>query len=186
MSIGKIALALSKVQAEMRGAKKDSKNPFFKSSYADLESVWEACRELLSKNELSVAQTMSVVDGKNALTTILMHSSGESISGTQLINSKADDPQANGSAITYARRYGLAAIVGVIQVDDDGEAASGRESNDGKAAEVSATASEQPVGSSSAPMCCGKSMSISNFPDKKLGPVNPWYCFSCKAKVARV
>lgn len=126
-TIGKLALALSKAQAELKGAVKDSANQFFKSKYADLESCWEACKEALSKNELSVSQVMGFIpEAGPTLTTTLMHSSGEWIEGTQPLCAKGVTPQDLGSAISYARRYGLAAIVGVVQVDDDGNAASGR------------------------------------------------------------
>jgi hypothetical protein len=117
--------ALSKAQSEMHGAIKNSTNPFFKSSYADLESVWEAIREPLTKNGLSVVQTTKMLpEGQLALITTLAHSSGESIVGEYPILANDDSPQAIGSAITYARRYALAAIVGVHQTDDDGNAAS--------------------------------------------------------------
>lgn len=126
-SIGKLALALSKLQGEMEGAAKDSSNPFFKSKYTSLEGVWDACKALLSKNELSVSQVMGFTpEAGPTLTTTLMHSSGEWIEGTQPLCAKGATPQDLGSAISYARRYGLAAIVGVVQVDDDGNAASGR------------------------------------------------------------
>ena len=119
-SITKLAAALSKAQSQITGALKDSKNSFFNSKYADLESVWEACRKPLADNELSVSQVFS----GESLTTILMHSSGEWISGDCPLFMKSKDPQQLGSASTYARRYGLAAIVGVIQVDDDANLAS--------------------------------------------------------------
>jgi len=101
-------------------AKKDSKNPFFKSSYADLSSVWEACKEALTQNGLAVVQTMSSDNAQPMLDTILLHKSGQYIGGTQLLELKErNNPQAMGSAITYARRYGLASLVGVISDEDD-------------------------------------------------------------------
>lgn len=125
--IGALAKALSKVQAEVQGAIKDSKNPFFKSSYANLESCWAALKEPLHKNGLSIAQTMGFIQGAGpTMVTTLMHESGEWISGEQPIFPKTNTPQELGSAITYSRRYGLAAITGLIQIDDDGEAAEGR------------------------------------------------------------
>jgi hypothetical protein len=124
-SIGKLAAALAKAQSEIKGAKKDAENPFFKSSYADLASTWEACREALSKNELAIAQTTEIHDGTIVLKTILMHSSGESITGILpvLVGEKASSQQL-GSTITYNRRYALAAMVGVAPEDDDGNTAS--------------------------------------------------------------
>lgn len=121
-TLGKLAEALSKAQGAMSGALKDSTNPFFKSRYADLESVWSACRKALADNELSVIQTTDYDAGVRVITT-LVHSSGEWIRGTLPIMAKDETPQGIGSAITYARRYALAAIVGVYQTDDDAEAA---------------------------------------------------------------
>lgn len=119
--------ALSKAQSEIRGAVKDSANPFFKSKYADLESVWEACRAALTSNGLSVIQTTEYqVEAGTCVVTTLGHSSGQWIKGTLPIMAIKNDPQGIGSAITYARRYALAGIVGIVQVDDDGESAMGR------------------------------------------------------------
>lgn len=118
--------ALSKVQSELRGAKKDSANPFFKSSYADLESCWSAAREPLSKNGLCVVQTTAVENGEPGVITTLGHSSGQWIRGFLPLSMEKKDPQKQGSAITYARRYAFAAIIGLIQVDDDGESAMDR------------------------------------------------------------
>jgi len=118
-AIGKLTLALSKVQAQLKPAKENSKNPFFKSSYADLGSVWDSVRDLLADNELAVIQMPTDVGG---LTTILSHSSGEYISSTMYIPSK-EDAHGVGSAISYARRYALASIIGVVTGDDDGNGA---------------------------------------------------------------
>ena len=122
---GKLAAALAKAQSEIKGAKKDAENPFFKSTYADLASTWEACREALSKNELAVAQPTDLLDGQMILRTVLLHSSGESITGILpiMVGEKATAQQV-GSAITYCRRYALAAMVGVAPEDDDGNSAS--------------------------------------------------------------
>ena len=130
--INELATALAKAQGDLKGAKKDSKNPFFHSSYADLASVWDACREPLSKNGLSVVQTTDWVVGEEhclLLLTTLLHSSGQWITGKLLIKPVKDDPQGLGSAITYARRYALSAIVGVAAEDDDAESAMGRKSS---------------------------------------------------------
>lgn len=124
--------ALVKVQAEMRGAKKDSENPFFNASYADLESCWDACRIPLTKNGFSVIQTTDSEGDSDFLVTTLAHTSGQWIRGKlRLFVSGKKDAQALGSAITYARRYGLASIVGLIQTDDDGELAMGRANTGG-------------------------------------------------------
>lgn len=130
-SIANLAQCLSVVQGKLEYAKKDSANPFFKSKYADLESVWDACRDLLASNGLSVSQfpgTYSELDKSMSLTTILMHSSGEWISQEMSVPVSKVDAQGAGSALTYMRRYALAAVVGVVQADDDGNAASNPQS----------------------------------------------------------
>lgn len=124
--INEIAAALSKAQAVIAGAAKDSENPFFKSKYADLASVWDACRKPLTDNGLSVAQTAAADDGHVGVTTILMHASGQWIADRLVMKPTKDDPQGIGSCITYARRYALAAMVGVAPEDDDGNAASAK------------------------------------------------------------
>ena len=124
-SIANLAKALSIVQGKLTYAKKDSANPFFKSKYADLESVWDACRDLLSDNGLAVVQLPGeYFEGTMALTTIITHSSGEWISQQMSLPVTKPDAQGAGSAFTYMRRYALAAVVGVVQADDDGNAAS--------------------------------------------------------------
>jgi hypothetical protein len=124
-SIANLAKALSIVQGKLTYAKKDSANPFFKSKYADLESVWDACRELLAENNLSVMQFPGeFIDGCMSLNTILAHSSGEWIGQEMSVPVTKPDAQGAGSALTYMRRYALAAVVGVVQADDDGNAAS--------------------------------------------------------------
>ena len=125
-SIKELALALSKAQAAMKGAVKDSTNPFFKSNYADLESVWEACRKPLTDNGLSVIQMPNIVDGKVSIETMLAHSSGEWVSSSISAQPAKTDPQSIGSVISYLRRYSLAAVAGVYQTDDDAEQAQGR------------------------------------------------------------
>lgn len=126
-NIGNLAAALAKAQGAMKGATRDSSNPYFKSKYADLASVWEACREALTANELAIMQTNKQTDGLTVvIETTLAHSSGEWMtSDLTMVPTKAD-PQGIGSCITYARRYALAAMVGVAPEDDDGNAASGK------------------------------------------------------------
>ena len=123
-TIKDLAAALSKAQGQIEGAKKDSENPHFRSKYADLASVWEACREALSASGLAVVQSPGpVADGRMEMTTQLVHSSGQWMRGTLTIPLGKVDAQAYGSATTYARRYALAAFVGVAPEDDDGNAA---------------------------------------------------------------
>ena len=137
-SIANLTLALSIVQGKMTHAIKDSANPFFKSKYADLESVWDVCRSLLSENGLAVMQFPGDINfvqlekengdiniaTKMSLTTIISHKSGEFISQEMSVPVTKADAQGAGSALTYMRRYALAAVVGVVQADDDGNAAS--------------------------------------------------------------
>jgi hypothetical protein len=124
-SIKELATALSKVQGELTYAKKDSANPFFKSRYADLESVWDACRSLMATNGLSVIQMPgNYFEGRMWLVTRLCHSSGEWIEQEMSVPVQKADAQGAGSALTYMRRYALAAFIGVVQADDDGNAAS--------------------------------------------------------------
>jgi hypothetical protein len=125
-SIAALAAALSKAQADITGALKDSANPFFKSKYADLASCWDACRSQLAANNLAVIQTTEIGETGAVLVTTLAHSSGEWMRGYLPILSKDAGPQGQGSGITYARRYALAAIVGLAQIDDDAEAAQAR------------------------------------------------------------
>jgi hypothetical protein len=125
-SIVNLAKAMVLVQSEIKGAVKDAANPFYKSKYANLESVWEACRLPLTKNGFSVIQTTEGgADGEFLITTLL-HSSGEWMEGRYRLTPVKNDPQAVGSALTYARRYSLAAMVGVVQCDDDAESAMDR------------------------------------------------------------
>lgn len=121
--IGELVAALAKVQGQLQPAVKDSTNPFFQSKYADLLSVWESCRALLSSNGLAVIQTTAPHDNMVSVVTTLAHTSGQWIRGTLTLKPVKNDPQGAGSALTYARRYALAAIVGVAPEDDDGNAA---------------------------------------------------------------
>jgi hypothetical protein len=133
--LGKLLEALARAQAIMQGAIQDSSNPFFKSTYADLTSVWEACRDPLTKNGLSVIQTTQIINGQNCLVSILGHLSGQWIKSVLEIKPSKPDIQSLGSAITYCRRYALSALVGVCPVDDDGESTMDRKKKESKAIE---------------------------------------------------
>jgi len=123
-SIDQLAIALCEAQSEMRHAKKDSQNPFFKSKYADLTSIVEAVKEVSHKNGLSYSQIGIPSDGAG-VRTILMHKSGQWLASDVCVKPVKEDPQSFGSAMTYARRYGLQAIYGLsAEEDDDGNAAS--------------------------------------------------------------
>lgn len=140
-SIKELATALSKAQGEVEGAVKGKTNPAFRSKYADLASVWEACREALVSNGLSVIQSPGeLVEGKSmAMTTMLLHSSGQWIKDRLTIPLGKIDAHGYGSATTYARRFALAAFVGVAPEDDDGNAAAKPKPNGEKASEQSIT-----------------------------------------------
>ncbi len=128
-AINELAAALSKAQGEMQAAIKDKVNPFFKSSYADLGSVWDAARPVLSKYGLCVMQTTEIsADGSQIImVTTLAHTSGQWVKSFLPLNPAKNDSQGVGAAMTYLRRYSLSAIVGVVcDEDDDGETVSGR------------------------------------------------------------
>lgn len=122
-----LAAALAAAQAEIRAAPKAKTNPHFKSRYADLDDCWDAAREPLSKNGLAVTQ-WPVTDGaKVTIVTILLHKSGQFLSGELGLQAMDGKPQAVGSAITYGRRYAFSSAVGITSdEDDDGNAGSGR------------------------------------------------------------
>jgi hypothetical protein len=122
-SIEKLALALCAAQGEMGGAVKGSANPFFKSSYADLTSVIKAIKEPCFKNGLSYVQLPHRDGNSIGVVTRLIHTSGQWIEHEFTLPMVKGDPQAAGSAITYARRYALQALFGIPAVDDDSESA---------------------------------------------------------------
>jgi hypothetical protein len=123
-SIKELATALAKAQGEIKGALKDSANPFFKSKYADLSSVVEAIRGPLAVHGLSYVQIAHDSDNSAKIETLILHNSGEWLScGAVSVPVSKADAQGFGSAMTYARRYGLSAAFGVAPEDDDGNAA---------------------------------------------------------------
>ena len=135
-SIKNLASALCKAQEEMGGAVKESKNPFFKSDYADLTSVIKAIKEPFANNGLSYTQFPTNDEGRIGVVTMLMHESGEYLEHSYTLPTTKADPQAAGSAITYARRYALQSIAGIPTADDDAESAMIR-NNQSKTAVVS-------------------------------------------------
>jgi hypothetical protein len=123
-SITKVAAALVKAQSEMSNAKKGATNPFFKSKYADLNSIREAALPVLNAHGITIIQPTCVLDGVNYVETILLHESGEYISSlTQIVVDKMNDAQKHGSGLSYARRYALQSIVCLGAEDDDANAA---------------------------------------------------------------
>jgi hypothetical protein len=125
-TIGALAAALAKAQGEIKGAIKDSANPFFKSKYADLTSVKDACQEALTKYNIAVIQGPRANGAQVIVTTMLAHESGEWVSEEFSAHAKDDSPQSVMACVTYLRRGGLAAMVGVAPEDDDGESAQPR------------------------------------------------------------
>lgn len=128
--INELAGALAKAQGEMKAAAKDAKNPHLGNRYADLNSVWDSCREPLSRNGLSLVQlTVDAPDGFIGVHTMLLHASGQFLGSTLFLpwaSAKGlSDAQAFGSGLTYARRYGMSATLGIVSDDDtDGNAVS--------------------------------------------------------------
>ena len=124
-SITDLATALCLAQAEMGGAIKDSNNPFFKSSYADLTSVIKVIKEPFAKYGLSFVQLPVTSAGGNGIgvSTMLMHKSGQWLQGEYLLPMDKVTPQGAASSITYARRYALQSLAGIPSVDDDSEMA---------------------------------------------------------------
>lgn len=121
--INDLATALATAQGAMDHAPKDHTNPAFKSRYADLASVVDACRPALSANGIAVLQPARLVTGCVEVDTLLVHKSGQWIAETLTASVPDTKAQTIGSAITYLRRYGLSSMVGVAPDDDDGQAA---------------------------------------------------------------
>jgi hypothetical protein len=121
--ISDLAASLVKAHAEISGVVKSATNPFFKSKYADLESVVEAVKPALLKQGIVIVQGLQDAENGVAVETMLLHSSGQWISSTLRLPASKEDAQGYGSACTYGRRYGLMAICGVPAEDDDGNAA---------------------------------------------------------------
>jgi len=137
-SINELVTALAKVQAALKPVSMDGKNPFFKSKYATLHSVWESCRQLLSDNGLALIQIMDTENGNVDVITQLCHTSGQWIRGKLGMIPNKNDPQAIGQIITYFRRYSLGAMLGIVTEEDtDGEIGQHRhrdDAGDGKGA----------------------------------------------------
>jgi len=120
-----IAAAFVKAQAAFGPALKTSNNPFFKSKYADLGNVIEAVIDALHANGIALVQCCHESETGVIVETVFVHESGEQMScGKFHVPAAKNDPQGYGSALTYARRYGLMAACGIAPEDDDGNAAS--------------------------------------------------------------
>lgn len=121
IEIGKITEALSKAQGSIENALKDSKNPFYKSNYADLSSIMAATKIPLSQNNLSFSSSIVQDEGINLLICTLSHSSGEWFRSYMPLMMAKQDMQQLGAAISYARRFCLAALCHVGVEENDGE-----------------------------------------------------------------
>lgn len=131
------AEAFAKLQGAIKPAIKDATNPAFKSKYADLAAVWEAVRGPLAEHGFGVIQAPQFEGDTMFLETTLLHASGEIMISRYPLRPVKQDPQGFGSAITYAKRYALSAMLGVVaDEDDDGNAASGVNGNGYKPAPV--------------------------------------------------
>lgn len=122
-TITKITPALIKAQGEFAPAVKAKVNPHFKSKYVPLDVVIDAIAEPLRNNGIAILQQTDIQDARTVLVTRLIHESGEWIAGRYPVHPVKADPQGEGSALTYARRYALMALVGIAPEDDDGNAA---------------------------------------------------------------
>lgn len=125
-NIADLAASLAKAQSEMGAVHKDQDNPYFRSKFAGLSTVWEAVKPALTKNGLSIVQMPGSDERGYFVQTQLLHSSGQWIRSTTYMKPAKEDPQGIGSLISYARRYALQAMVMACPDDDDGEAAMGR------------------------------------------------------------
>jgi hypothetical protein len=119
--LNELAAALVAAQGEFAAIPKTADNPFFKSKYADLATVVLHTQPILSRHGLAVAQFPTTLDGEPALTTHLLHSSGQCMTDTMKLFAAKHDPQGQGAAITYARRFAYMSVLGLVaDVDDDG------------------------------------------------------------------
>lgn len=124
-SINELAISLCKAQAEFKVAEKNQKNPFFKSNYADFQSIVAASRPALTKNNLAVVQQITLDDSQQLLVTKLLHSSGQWIQSIAKITPQKTDVQSFSSYITYLKRIMYCSLISVVtgDEDDDGNAA---------------------------------------------------------------
>ena len=123
-TLAKLGTALAAAQAEIENATKNAKNPHFKSNYADLAEIINTTKPVLTKHGLAVVQVPGFYDGVVTVETMLLHTSGEWIRGVSGAPAQKQDPQGVGSAVTYLRRYSLAAVCCIAQEDDDSNSAS--------------------------------------------------------------
>lgn len=117
--LDKLAPALVGLQSDLVPVAKSANNPFFRSKYAPLNEVMANVQPLLAKHKLAISQFLTNLNGESAMRTILLHESGQYIEDVQPLLLVKQDPQSQGSATTYARRYGVMSVLGVVADDDD-------------------------------------------------------------------
>jgi len=122
-TIAELAAALSKAQGQIEAATKGSVNPAFRSKYADINALRDAIREPLAVNDLSLLQFPRTLEGRVEVETMILHKSGEYMAETLSMPVSKQDAHGIGSALTYARRYGMSALLNLAADDDDGNAA---------------------------------------------------------------
>lgn len=181
-SIKEIAIAICAAQAEMPTAEKDGENPHFRSKFATLATVMKLALPILSKHKLSVMQFVTTMpEGGSGLATVILHTSGEYIGSTMPLLLVKNDPQAQGSAITYAKRYALMAAIGMVaDEDDDAEKASNEQPN--KLASGPANGQRSPSTERAACKNCGSehTMVALTKADNPRNPNRPyWRCLDC-------
>lgn len=189
-SIANLAAALVKAQAELRPVTKDMTNPHFRSKFASLDGIIEAVRPVLAKHGLAFVQgtTTPESDVESKVTaftveTTLIHTSGEWLTASVLIPLAKADPQGAGSALTYGRRYGLSAALGVATDEDDDANAStprttgGSHSRDTAGTASPATAPAGPV----MPFGKKKGVPLADLDDAELARAGDW-CRTTDAK----
>lgn len=179
-TINKIAIAILEAQKKIGSAKKGSKNPFFKSTYASLGDVMEACKEALNESNIAVLQPIGTDSFGVYVETILLHISGEWISDTMKIAPKTDiNPQDQGSAISYARRYSLQSMVFIPAEDDDAEKITQKIKNNEEIVNIENKITNTEINPSSRCKTCGNiSKQISGISTKNGKPYNGIFCNS--------
>lgn len=159
--------AMAKAQAKIEGAAKDKTNPGYKSKYADLASVWDACREPLTSNGIAVLQFPDYDPESKCvlLETIITHTDGYDKSFRLSVPVSKIDAQGIGSAITYARRYALMAAAGIAPEDDDGNAAVAQGENHKSPRVVGERSPGKPTASAAKPAWAGFIAKLESFTD---------------------
>lgn len=182
-SIAKLATALVATQTALRPIVKDRANPFFKSNYSTLDAIVNEVRPMLAANGLAVVQSATAIEGPALMVeTMLVHTSGEWLSGTAVVPLAKVDPQGAGSALTYGRRYGIAALLSLsTEEDDDGNVATAQHRANTKAAKPVSEAKAAPskpvpatVRSPVLPFGKKKGVPLSQLPTEELQEIAQW------------